>query len=553
MNHTIPKKITTWMLAALASGAGVTHAQIPEPPARTAFVHLFEWSWNDIAEECETVLGPKGFAAVQVSPPQGAPEGDEWWRRYQPTDYELNSRSGNEAEFKSMVSRCADVGVGIYVDAVINHMQNKGFSHPEVPYGYNDFHHCLDPIDYQDRWKIQNCDLLGLSDLKTESAYVQQKIADYMNKMVDMGVAGFRIDGAKHIPAADIGAILRRVRGNPYIFQEVIRANEPVQPEEYSANGDITEFTFERAIGSHFKGQVPIKNLRYLSQWDNVLPSDQSVVFVSNHDDQREHPERTLTYKDTSGLYYIGEIFMLAYPYGYPKVMSSYFFDSYNQGRPDNGVHSGDGCGQGWVCEHRWRGIANMVNFRNYTVSDWSVNNWWDNGNNQIAFSRGDKGFVAINREDRSNLNRTLQTGMPSGEYCDIINGNFDAQTKTCEGETITVNSDGTARFNVSSLNASAIHVGAKVGDCTTNCNGWKNAYLRGTPNNWQTTPMTRDNGLWTTTVSFSGDNPRFKISRFDDWSEAYPAEDFLITQGAGTYRLTFDDNQKNISAVKLN
>src|SRR4051812_19782037 len=38
--------------------------------AGDVFVHLFEWSWNDVAAECESVLGPSGFHAVQVSPPQ---------------------------------------------------------------------------------------------------------------------------------------------------------------------------------------------------------------------------------------------------------------------------------------------------------------------------------------------------------------------------------------------------------------------------------------------------------------------------------------------------
>lgn len=32
-------------------------------------VHLFEWKWKDIANECETFLGPNGFGGVQVSPP----------------------------------------------------------------------------------------------------------------------------------------------------------------------------------------------------------------------------------------------------------------------------------------------------------------------------------------------------------------------------------------------------------------------------------------------------------------------------------------------------
>lgn len=34
---------------------------------RNTMVHLFEWKWDDIAEECENFLAPKGFAGVQVT------------------------------------------------------------------------------------------------------------------------------------------------------------------------------------------------------------------------------------------------------------------------------------------------------------------------------------------------------------------------------------------------------------------------------------------------------------------------------------------------------
>lgn len=68
--------------------------------ART-FVHLFEWSWNDIAIECE-YLGEKGFEAVQISPPNEHIQGDAWWSRYQPVSYLLESRSGDEDEFRTM-------------------------------------------------------------------------------------------------------------------------------------------------------------------------------------------------------------------------------------------------------------------------------------------------------------------------------------------------------------------------------------------------------------------------------------------------------------------
>lgn len=34
---------------------------------RSAIVHLFEWKFSDVADECERFLGPKGYAGVQVS------------------------------------------------------------------------------------------------------------------------------------------------------------------------------------------------------------------------------------------------------------------------------------------------------------------------------------------------------------------------------------------------------------------------------------------------------------------------------------------------------
>ncbi len=539
--------IFTTLVVALCSNSGGVFAQ-----SRTAFVHLFEWSWNDIALECEQHLGPKGFAAVQVSPPQKSITRSEWWSRYQPLSYEITGRSGNRNQFKNMIDRCKAVGVDIYVDAVINHMAALDRNYPEVPYGANDFNGCARDIsNYNDRWEVQNCDLVGLNDLKTSSDYVRQRIADYMNDLIGLGVAGFRIDASKHMPSGDIAAIKARLNGNPYIFQEVIGApGEPIQPSEYTSVGDVTEFNFERTMGFYFKGRGPLKDLRGLRNFDGWLASQDAVIFVSNHDDQRQNTNNTLTYKDSNAVYELGEIFALAYPYGYPKVMSSYKFNDHDQGPPANGVHSGDACGANWVCEHRFRGVANMVGFRNATQTEFTLTNWWDNGNSQIAFGRGGLGFVAINREN-GRLTRTLQTGMPAGQYCDIVNGNFNSDAGSCSGPTITVNGDGTAQFDVKQIGASAIHVGTKMGDGNPGGAVWDNAYFRGTPNSWSTTAMTFSDGLWRTTQTFAANNPRFKIARFQNWNEAYPNQDFVITEGAGTYDITFNDSSKQLTATK--
>lgn len=87
------------------------------------------------------------------------------------------------------------------------------------------------------------------------------------------------------------------------------------------------------------------------------------------------------------------------------------------------------------------------------------------------------------------------------------------------------------------------------------NAQNWPEAHLRGTPNNWSATAMSWNTttGLWETQLAFSGTNQRFKISRYaNNWNEAYPAQDYPITQGDGDYKITFNDATKVISLSKV-
>ena len=72
-------------------------------------------------------------------------------------------------------------------------------------------------------------------------------------------------------------------------------------------------------------------------------------------------------------------------------LMREYMFWKIANTQKRSLLHSDLSCGGGWICEHRWRQIYNMVRFRN-TAAGQSVQNWWDNGENQIAYSRGNKG-----------------------------------------------------------------------------------------------------------------------------------------------------------------
>ena len=85
----------------------------------------------------------------------------------------------------------------------------------------------------------------------------------------------------------------------------------------------------------------------------------------------------------------------------------------------------------------------------------------WDNGNNAIAFSRGDVGFIVINNEG-SDITETLVTGLPDGEYCDVIG--CDNPTPPCGntwgtcGEVIQV-TGGVATITVLNANVPVIAI----------------------------------------------------------------------------------------------
>jgi alpha-amylase len=457
------------------------------PGAHDVIVHLFEWPWSSVANECTTVLGPKGFGGVQVSPPQEhvvlAGRGYPWWQDYQPVSYQLTSRRGDRAAFASMVSTCHAAGVKIYVDAVVNHMAGGAstgngsggstyshYAYPAVPYGTGDFHHCGrngndDIANWGDRWEIQNCELVDLSDLNTESPYVRGKLTGYLNDLVSLGVDGFRVDAAKHLPAADLAAIVDPVAGNPYVFSETIEggSGEPA-PEEYAGIGDVTEFRYGDVVGNAFRDG----NLSGLNNLPSQmrLGSGDAVAFVDNHDTQRNGRAK-LTYQNGSP-YALAEAFMIAYPYGVPQVMSSFTFSDPEAGPPasGDGTTNAVACGNGWACEHRWRTTANMVALRN-AANGAAMTNWWSNGSNQIAFGRGSAGYAAFNSSSGP-LTRSFQTSLPAGTYCDVMNGDFSGGS--CSGPAYQVDGSGLVTATVPAGGALAVHVNARGTQNPTDC-----------------------------------------------------------------------------------
>lgn len=71
--------------------------------------------------------------------------------------------------------------------------------------------------------------------------------------------------------------------------------------------------------------------------------------------------------------------------------------------------------------------------------------------------------------------------------------------------------------------------------------------FFRGTPNSWGAAPMTASGSTFTTCQVFAGvADPRFKVDRFGDWAESYPAQDYRLANG--TYQITFTPSSRQVA-----
>jgi hypothetical protein len=371
------------------------------------------------------------------------------------------SKRGNRDQFGAMVSACQSAGVGVLVDVILNHMtagsgtgiggtgmppsslmdtvlivrQGIPSTHttasilgttsttatPPTEASVSRLHaylgisssHLTD--DWSNKAQIQSCQLAGLADLATETEYVRSSLATHLNDLLSFpGVSGFRIDAAKHVPIADLQNIVGRLSRNPYITSEVslllaasnyiditrtqvVGTGPPIPPSDYVSIGSVILSDSYAVLQTAFNSG----DLTKLNGWEanEGVSSGSANVFVATHDSERGNVGGSLGPSQTAA-FTMANVFMLAYPFGTPTVLSSYQYSSVDDGAPNGGYGtcSGASGANGFWCQHRWTGIANMSKFR-AAVGSAALDHYQQGSKNQIAFGRQNVGFVAINND----------------------------------------------------------------------------------------------------------------------------------------------------------
>lgn len=92
--------------------------------------------------------------------------------------------------------------------------------------------------------------------------------------------------------------------------------------------------------------------------WQKITVSALSLLF----DLWQRNGRAQLTYKN-GDLYQFANVFMLAWPYGHARVMSSYYFTDSDAGPPSVGVSNGENCrdGKNWVCHELRHRVAVLI------------------------------------------------------------------------------------------------------------------------------------------------------------------------------------------------
>jgi len=481
--------------AATASGVAAPNKTITNA---SVGMQMFEWNWVSLKSECTNTLGPEGIDWILVSPPQESINGDAWWVNYQPVSYKIENHLGTRAQFSDMVNACNAAGVAVIVDAVINHMANGGglsqgtagtefsaYNYPGPGFTNADFHASMSPSDPNycnhgidfgaastgpDDHNYTRCELLGLNDLATEKPTVRATIDAYLNDLIDLGVAGFRIDAARHIGITDLTAIqngLHQTTAGLAPFWVSENTGDSSENVPFAQTGQVFGWSWVSDMVSYFGGAGDLSGAMWVNGTYAALNgSDKTVTMVSNHDTERNGS--ALTYQDGAGKKYLqASIYTVVNQYGLPMLYTGYAFSSGDAGPATSGGYVANvQCGGSapsayypdgkYICMDRWTAIKGAIAWKDAvgtaaaTIKKGQLGTW-SYKYNTFSYKRGAGSFIVFNGGSLPVKNAKIATGLPKGTYCDYITGGTKPlkAKKTCAGTKVVVDAKGVAVMNI--------------------------------------------------------------------------------------------------------
>jgi alpha-amylase len=391
------------------------------PLSATTILHAFNWRYADVGARAAEIA-ERGYDAVLVAPPLRS-EGSAWWARYQPQDYRvIDHPLGNSEDFRAMVLALGTRGVATYADVVLNHMANEAAQRSDLDFpgtrvldiyarnaaqyarwrlfgdlgqnlfGAADFNPARCISNYLDPVQVQNGRLCGggadpgLPDLAaTERVIAQQQT--YLRALKAIGVVGFRIDAAKHMPLAHLERVFTPdILADSFVFGEIITGGG-VGNEEYrlflapylaGTSHAAYDFPLHVALRRGFGFGGNLAELADVLARGQALAGARAVTFTVTHDIPNNPGFRGQLLDPVDET--------LAYAFVLGRGEGTVLLYSDNNESGDNR----------WVSAWKRDDLTAMVRFHN--AAEGSSLRWLSTSNCHLLFRRGGLGIVGINK-----------------------------------------------------------------------------------------------------------------------------------------------------------
>lgn len=393
-------------------------------------LHAFEWKYEEIGRNAQAIADA-GYKAVLVAPPlKSERSGDcPWFKRYQPQDFRvIDNCAGNKQEFVAMIQALGGKGVRVYADVVVNHMANERNNATTFPgegilaeyranpaywnaqklygdlnvglFSPQDFHpeSCIrdysNPVSViKDRICGSGADR-GLPDLRDTvpgQNWVLDQRKQYIQALFDLGVRGFRLDAAKHMPTGAIRYFVPdEIASKSHVFAETItwggvndrEYNLYLKPylQDLPASFGAYDFPLLNEIKRAFAAGARLSDLANPYATGNALEARRAVTVTVTHDIPYNDGFRSLILdpKDEELAY----AYILGRDGGTPMV-----FDDGSSWRVDQGRWAG-----AWKNDR----LKKMISFHNRMHGKWMEVLFADDC--ALLWRREEDGIAGINK-----------------------------------------------------------------------------------------------------------------------------------------------------------
>lgn len=260
-------------------------------------LHCFNWTLNQIKEELPNIA-EAGFTSVQTSPLQAHDGRNQWYWLYQPNGFTIGNELGSYSDLQSLCTEADKYGIKVIVDVVANHLagSNSGTLANSVETDFKNnkstyFHNKGACNDWDNRQDVIMKNI-GMPDLNSENAAVQDIVIAMVNRLKDAGVDGIRWDAAKHIglPSEGCDFWSRMAQIDLYQYGEIL--GNPAGDSGSTVNKALID-EYAEYIGvtdSGYSGDITraIKNnqiYKTAGNWNRQgVTSDKLVYWGESHD-----------------------------------------------------------------------------------------------------------------------------------------------------------------------------------------------------------------------------------------------------------------------------